>query len=217
LATAIFRTGGVLWSAVGCVPAGWQRDALGREGALLVHGVFTPVAEGSAPGAAVHAVALLELLQGMAVAPADGLEAYLGACDRTLESERPAPDPVALVNGMDAAELSGFLAEAACGTLAREAVPGQEYEAALAVARATAALPPRIRGALRWSIGLLPNDPAGTSAPALPPAAPGVAQRYHAWLRRAIAAGRDDALECVLRDWETARSWQTLIRWVDPN
>lgn len=213
---AVFRAAGTLWSSVACVRSGWRHDALGREGGVLVHGVFTPVLEASEAGAAVHTISLIELLNTIDALPADGLEAYLDACDRARETSGPAPDPVALVSGMDPAQRARFLADAAGGTLAREAIPGTEVAEAMALAQAAAALPPRLRAALRWSVGLLPADQAESPALALPTAPPGGVQRYDAWLRQAVAAGRADELGCVLRDWDRARSWQSLIQWVDP-
>jgi hypothetical protein len=215
-AAATFHADGTLWSAVGCVPAGWRYDALSRDGALLVHGLCTPVAEETVAGAAVHAIPMLESLNAIAVPPEVGVEAYLAACDRALESSGPAPDPVALVREVHPAELSAFLSCAASGALAGETAPGAEYADAMTIAKATSALPPRLRSALRWSVGLSPADPAGISAPTLSPTSPGVTQRYDVWLRNAIAGNRADELGCVLRDWDRARSWQTLIQWVDP-
>jgi hypothetical protein len=212
-AAASFRVDARLFAAVAVVPSGWEHDGYGRKGAVLVHAAFTPVKEGTE--ANVSSVSLVERLSGFTTGPQEGLDAYLRECESALWRDGVAPEPVELLRDPGREDLAGFLRAAAHGPIARAAVP-DAAAAAAALARSSAALPPRLRLAQRWSVGLMSADPGGTAPPFLPAAAPGAADRYREWLESCLATGRVDELVRVLHDWDI-RSWTHLLQRIDPD
>lgn len=89
--------------------------------------------------------------------------------------------------------------------------------AAVALAAACRALPPRLRLALRWSVAArpLPDDRLRVTLAAATPSAPsplalaGAAAGYAEWLRDRLAAGDGAAVAAVAGDWQI-RSWRHL-------
>jgi|GEM_PF-4712124 len=213
---ASFRVGSALHAAVAVVRPGWDRDVYGRAGAVLVQAALTPVSEETDDGASVHSIPLVELLAAITPDPRDGVEACLRACEAVPEWNGGVPTPLAIVPTLDRAHLAEFLRAAVRCDIAWSAAAGAEQAAAGALARAGAALPPRLRLGLRWSVGLADAGPTaeagiGTSAP---PAPPGAAELYRSWLERALRAEADAELAAVLHDW-SIRSWTQLVNRVD--
>lgn len=209
-ASSSFRLGAVLHACVARLPAGWERDAHGRPGGFLVHAVLMPVFEGQDCG--VHAVGLMDVLRRHGSQGARDAREYLESCTPFLNLEAELPEPAVLLASANPAALLTFLDGAAAATVGAEAAHGQEGEAAAGFARAGAALPPRLRLAANWSVGLRPEAGAGSGPP--PPVPDALARRdatrtYWNWLQATLevpgAAGR------VLHDWEI-RSWRHLLQ-----
>jgi hypothetical protein len=206
-----FRIGPTIHACLARVDAEFARDEHGRRGGALVHALFVPLEEGRPTGSFTGE--LLALSRGF-VRPETGdedrLEAYLDQCREVREVTVPAVSPV--FGGLGDDFLERFCAFASGPPRSRDAVfAPADVMLADALAAAAAALPPRLRLACRWAVGLHPTQEmsfvartagAGESLPPLP-AGPGSV--YARWLR--------DHGVGPAESWEI-RSWDGLTEWM---
>lgn len=208
LAVSSFRLGATIHACLARVDAGFARDEHGRRGGLLVHALLLPLAEDRPAGD--FTAALLAASRGFErpdAGDADRLEVYLERCRANRELHVEAGDARA-VRALDADFLIRFYA-LSCGAprgveavFAPAAVPLAD-----ALARAASGLPPRLRLACRWAVGLRPSPEMTFAARAaadgerLAPVPEGPGPAYAAWLRAGGAA------PC---GWDV-RSWDALM------
>jgi hypothetical protein len=243
-AGAAFRLGGALHLAVARVDGAFRPDEHGRGRGHLAHALVAPAGEDDPDrDLAAELVAAAERLTRPAGESGD-LETLVRGCASLADVECRSLDrwwrsaaamisvPREGLTWLDAAVLAASADDAAgavevpwpgaAPTAGGPTAAPPASTAAVALAAACRALPPRLRLALRWSVAArpLPDDrlrialappaaPPPSAAPP-PPALPGPAAAYAEWLRDRLAAGDGAALAAVAGDWRI-RSWRHLV------
>lgn len=209
LAVNGFRVGGIVHACLARLDADFARDEHGRQGGRLVHALLLPLDEGRPEGDFTGALlAASRAFDRPAAGDADRLEAYLERCRAAREVGVEAVD-VEAVRALDADFLIRFYAFSCGATRAAEAVFGPAAAPlADALALAAGGLPPRLRLACRWALGLRATPETSFVArrardgERLPPVPEGPGRAYAGWLRAGGAAPRD---------WDV-RSWDALMQ-----
>ena len=209
IAVNSFRIGPTIHACLARVDADFALDEHGRRGGTLVHALFLPLAEGRPCG---HFTAALLAASRRFTRPeaddADRLEAYLEQCRAVREIVAPPiSSEVPHRHGSDF--LTRFLAYSSGPPRSKEAVfAPASAPFADALADGAAALPPRLRLAGRWALGLRPTPemsfvartaPAGQSLVPLPR---GPGSVYAQWLQH-------QGIQ-LAEDWDV-RSWEALM------
>ena len=207
-----FRIGRTVHAAFARVDAAFARDEHGRGGGLLAHALLVPLDESRPPGSFTKA--LLDRERGLdrpQVDDADRLEALLEVCRLASEVD---------VRPFDLAELStvepGFAAAfvAAASRTGREEVvlpAASDDDLVDRLATVVGGLPPRLRLACRWAVGLRPTPDLSFVArpgPAVP--SPGLGPQLEDGWRRCLATGCEGAVVGPADDW-SVRSWEMLL------
>lgn len=223
LAVAVncFRIAGTLHACLARLDDRFRRDEHGRGGGAFTHALFAPLDESRPAGAWGPALlaASRTFLDGGGEEGA--LDDYLDRCRRTSTIDWPdALDPD-VWEAVDQELLQRFceLAERG-GSRGDEALVPAPCHGDLprALLDAGALVPPRLRLACRWGVGLQPGAdltfvarpvPGGIAATGV---AAGAAARYCDWLERQQRLGRWDRVAEAAGHWHL-RSWDDLLRW----
>lgn len=217
-AAGCFRIARTVHACLARVDGDFARDEHGRAGGVLAHALLTPLDERAGPGDFSRALLLAAgEFRRPDVPDVEKLEAYLEQCQARLEVGVPPVDVGAILE-LDAGFLSRFLDLAAERPRGIEAAfeAGSESELAGKLAAAAGLLPPRLRLACRWGVGLraasglsflarVAGDGDGDGA--VPPAR-GHGSAYLRWLRGRLRSG---GVRDLIDDWEI-RNWQGLVR-----
>lgn len=212
-----FRLGRIIHACLVRVDGGFARDEHGRGGGVLVHALLLPLEEGRPCGdfglALVQAAAAF---RRPAVADTDKLEAYLVQCRAKMELAVPSLDVGALL-GLDGGVLARFFDLVARKPQGVEVPFAVDAESRLAelLALAGGLLPPRLRLACRWGVGLraatsLSFLARAAGAKASLPADGAAGDAYLRWLRQHLEAGREAEVMTRLESWHI-RSWDGLM------
>lgn len=209
LAAGAFRLGGTLHACLARVDDGFARDEHGRAGGRLVHALLLPLAEDRPAGDFTGALlAMSRAFDRPAAGDEERLEAYLERCRAVSEASVAAVDAQAL-RTLDADFLIRFYAFSSGASRAAEAVFGPAAAPlADALVLAAGGLPPRLRLACRWAVGLRATPETSFVArrardgERLPPVPEGPGRAYAGWLRAGGAAPED---------WDV-RSWDALMK-----
>ena len=214
-AAGCFRLGRIVHACLARIDGDFARDEHGRGGGVLAHALLTPLDESQSPRD--FGRALLRIgseFRRPEVPDTDKLEAYLEQCQSRLEIAVPAVDVEAILE-LDDRFLSRFLDLAADRPQGVEAAFRTGSNTAL-VDRLTLAgglLPPRLRLACRWGVGLRSAAGlsflarmAGEGAAPAPPRGYGIA--YLRWLRGSSFPGQ---VQTMIDDWDI-RNWQGLMQ-----
>jgi hypothetical protein len=209
LAVNGFRVGGTLHACLARLDDAFARDEHGRGGGRLVHALLLPLDEDLPADDFIGA--LLAASRAFDRPPAAGdeerLEAYLERC-RAVREARVQPVDLDALRALDADFLIRFYAFSSGASRAAEAVFGPSAAPlADALVLASGGLPPRLRLACRWALGLRATPETSFVArrardgEGLPPVPEGPGRAYAGWLRAGGAAPRD---------WDV-RSWDALL------
>ncbi len=206
-----FRVGATIHACLARVDARFARDEHGRAGGVLVHGLFLPLAEGRPVGH--YGAALLAASRRFArpeTHDTDRLEVYLEQC-RACREIAVSPVDAEIFRGLDEDFLARFYTFSSSASRGREVVFSPlARPLADALAAAAAGLPPRLRLACRWAVGLRPTADMSFAARAadasrrLPPLPPGAGGAF------ARQVARRDTVSWV-ENWDI-RSWDVLAQ-----
>jgi len=204
LATSSFRLGGEIHAVLARADA-TARDEHGRPG-LFVHALLVPLDESEEPGR--FEAALLSVVQKLRKDDA-GSERYLTRCQKKRDVKISGghgrkPDESFTERFFTAARLLG--SATSCDLV----VPHRTDALPRLLASASTRLPPRLRLACRWAVGLRSTQvPAVLARSAAPgeASAPTPSREATAYLRWLAAHGEAD----VAGDWRI-RSWEELMK-----
>ncbi len=217
LAVNVFRLADIMYSCIAAVDGAFGPDSHGRGRGHLAHLMAVPLSEGvelpSLP-------ALLELVRSLA--RPEGTPGNLESLvDRARAAAPPASEDgrerLADLACLDRGVLARFLdasSSARSGEVVTFPVPDDRDLAAI-LCRSAGALPPRIRLATRWAVGLAATSPIGFLAVPGPTGAPShttssPAARYLEWLCDRLDAADAASIRRLTGDWEI-RSWEQLM------
>lgn len=207
-----FRIGPTIHACLARVDTDFARDEHGRRGGTLVHALFVPLAEGRPPGTFTASLyAMTRRFVRPETVDEDRLEAYLVQCRGAREVAAP-PVPPETLRHLGDDLLVRFCALAAAPPRSKDAVfAPADGSLAGALSIAAGILPPRLRLACRWAVGLRPTSEmsfvARTAADgeSPPPLSAGTGSVYARWLR--------DHDTGPAESWEI-RSWDGLMEWI---
>lgn len=203
-AAGAFRLGGTVCACLAGHRAAFGQDHQGRV-ATLVHALIAPLDERRPPDHWQAALlALLGAFDPGDLEPERRLERLLERCRAA--RERPLEPPaVADTRILDHPLSAGVLSAAAAG--APRIPVADADDPAPALCAIAAFLPPRLRLAFRWAVGLHADGSATVAArlPPSPDALDGRAVAYLRWLRAHDAGAR----AAVAGDW-AIRAWDEL-------
>lgn len=207
-----FRIGPTIHACLARVDADFARDEHGRQGGTLVHALFLPLAEDRQAGS--FTASLLDVSRRFRrpeTGDEDRLEAYLVQCRAQREAAVP-PVSTDALGELDDDFLARFCAFAAGPPRSQDVVfAAPDGILAGSLAAAASALPPRLRLACRWAVGLRPTPEMSFVArtagagEGLPPLPAGCGSVYARWLR--------DHGTGPAESWEI-RSWEGLMEWI---